>query len=596
MVNMMKKIQIYLLKMKKFSFKKELIFFSLLLMLSMQGNAKDLLDVASGLYHTLFLFDDGSILSTGDNTYGQLGNGKKTQEGSDSTIEIVDSKLKFISVAAGYQHSLGITNEGILLGWGNNENSQLGKLIEKIYISPVKLSNERNWKKVFADGNSSFAIKNDGSLWDINAGFKEIKNPSKAKWKNLNIITYFFIDDFYTNIILEDENNEFWFITFSDEDSLSCFTFIQKINTDFPYLYKIDLSSDIYDFGMNSYSGYFIKNNGINLWGASITDGQSICNKYKNATSSEFYKWLIKSHLTINNKDYKRVINGSFFPDIYFLSELINKKNNENYQMLNAAYTLLLNQSGDIKLWTNGKQYKNIPSIRIEKVFGKYNLVVQSIDKKLYVIGYNFFNSLGVFSERSGNYTFYPDFMFLEPFNLSNPAEKNPKITNPHWENAGGQAITKALVGDEVYLCADVTDIADGTTAKIKIVEKDDDGNDDEVDSPNTKVQNGKIKCKWKVVYMEDNDDTESRKEMEEKGYTLPEYAFTVECDGEKSEESPQLDIKDEIEITVSNFEKLKGKTLKLFWKDGSSKEVTIDSEKLKISDVYIGKAKFQIL
>ena len=133
MVNMMKKIQIYLLKMKKFSFKKELIFFSLLLMLSMQGNAKDLLDVASGLYHTLFLFDDGSILSTGDNTYGQLGNGKKTQEGSDSTIEIVDSKLKFISVAAGYQHSLGITNEGILLGWGNNENSQLGKLIEYIY-------------------------------------------------------------------------------------------------------------------------------------------------------------------------------------------------------------------------------------------------------------------------------------------------------------------------------------------------------------------------------------------------------------------------------------------------------------------------------
>ena len=95
---------------------------------------------------------------------------------------------------------------------------------------------------------------------------------------------------------------------------------------------------------------------------------------------------------------------------------------------------------------------------------------------------------------------------------------------------------------------------------------------------------------------MEDNDDTESQQEMEEKGYTLPEYAFTIECDGEKSTESGQLDIKDEIEITVSNFEKLKGKTLRLSWKDGSSKEVTIDSEKLKISDVYIGKAKFQIL
>ena len=78
----------------------------------------------------------------------------------------------------------------------------------------------------------------------------------------------------------------------------------------------------------------------------------------------------------------------------------------------------------------------------------------------------------------------------------------------------------------------------------IKIVEKDDDGNDDEVESPNTKIQNGKIKCKWKVVYMEDNDDTESQQEMEEKGYTLPEYAFTVECGGEKSAESGQLDVR----------------------------------------------------
>ena len=125
---------------------------------------------------------------------------------------------------------------------------------------------------------------------------------------------------------------------------------------------------------------------------------------------------------------------------------------------------------------------------------------------------------------------------------------------------------------------------------------KDADGNDNDVATLKTTVQNNTIECAWKVVYTADDDDADSKKELEEKGYTLPEYAFTIECGGEKSTESGQLDIKDEIEITVSNFEKLKGKTLKLFWKDGSSKEVTIDSEKLKISDVYIGKAKFQIL
>ena len=109
-------------------------------------------------------------------------------------------------------------------------------------------------------------------------------------------------------------------------------------------------------------------------------------------------------------------------------------------------------------------------------------------------------------------------------------------------------------------------------------------------------MQNNKIECTWKVVYSADNDDADSKKEQEEKGYTLPEYAFTIECGGEKSAESGQLDIKDEIEITVSNFEKLKGKTLKLFWKDGSSKSITIASQKLIVKDIFIGSAKIKII
>ena len=125
----------------------------------------------------------------------------------------------------------------------------------------------------------------------------------------------------------------------------------------------------------------------------------------------------------------------------------------------------------------------------------------------------------------------------------NNTEKKNPSITNPRWEDTDGRTIAKALVGDEVYLCADVTDIADGATATIKVIEKDDDGNDDFITELNTTVNDCKILCKWKVIYTEDNDDTDSQKEMEEKGYTLPEYAFTVGCDGVESEESGQLDV-----------------------------------------------------
>ena len=169
--------------------------------------------------------------------------------------------------------------------------------------------------------------------------------------------------------------------------------------------------------------------------------------------------------------------------------------------------------------------------------------------------------------------------------------EQNPAISNPRWEDTKGQAITKALVGDEVYLCADITDIADGSPATIKIVEKDADGTDDPVATLSAVVSGGKIKCQWQVTYTADEDDADSQQELEEKGYTLPEYAFVVECGGATSGESGVLEIKDEIIITVKNFENLKGKTLKLVWKDGSSKEIPIDSEELKIRDIFIGTA-----
>ena len=143
-----------------------------------------------------------------------------------------------------------------------------------------------------------------------------------------------------------------------------------------------------------------------------------------------------------------------------------------------------------------------------------------------------------------------------------------------------------------MYLCADVRDIAEGASATIKIVEKDDDGNDDEVESPNTKIQNGKIKCKWKVVYMEDNDDTESQQEMEEKGYTLPEYAFTVACGGEKSTESGQLDVRGWIKVQLKD--KKTGYTLSnakytIYLLDGSEIKGTSDNDGI----VYLDNIKF---
>ena len=173
-----------------------------------------------------------------------------------------------------------------------------------------------------------------------------------------------------------------------------------------------------------------------------------------------------------------------------------------------------------------------------------------------------------------------------ESENISN--EKNPKITNPHWENADGQTITKALVGDEVYLCADVTDINDGATATIKIVEKDDDGNNDDIDSVSGKVQDSKIKAKWKVIYTEDDDDSNSQQEKEEKGYTLPEYAFSVECDGVESDESGQLDVMGWVNIKLSeqDYELLKDFKFYIYTDDWESDDVQFKDKILNFKEL----------
>ncbi len=66
-------------------------------------------------------------------------------------------------------------------------------------------------------------------------------------------------------------------------------------------------------------------------------------------------------------------------------------------------------------------------------------------------------------------------------------------------------------------------------------------------------VKESKIACVWKVVCTEDDDDAESKREKAEKGYTLPEYAFTLECGGVTSEESAGLDVRGWIKLQLVN-------------------------------------------
>ncbi|KAL3848668.1 hypothetical protein ACJIZ3_010550 [Penstemon smallii] len=89
-------------------------------------HAVEVVDIASGLDHSLILCGDGTLLSGGSNVYGQLGRVKQ-----DLGLHCVDLNLRPISVASGLGHSLAICKdegyEQCVLTWGWNQNSQLGR-------------------------------------------------------------------------------------------------------------------------------------------------------------------------------------------------------------------------------------------------------------------------------------------------------------------------------------------------------------------------------------------------------------------------------------------------------------------------------------
>jgi alpha-tubulin suppressor-like RCC1 family protein len=112
--------------------------------------------------HSLFLKSDGSLWGMGLNWYGQLGDG--TAGRYNVTIkpeEIVASNV--VAVAAGGAHSLFLKSDGSLWGMGYNGSGQLG-ITNWPVNRPVRIV-ASGVTAIAAGGSHSLFLKSDGSLW-----------------------------------------------------------------------------------------------------------------------------------------------------------------------------------------------------------------------------------------------------------------------------------------------------------------------------------------------------------------------------------------------------------------------------------------------
>lgn len=114
---------------------------------------------SAGSSHSMVLLADGTLLTVGSNTQGQLGDG--TRKNQSSPVPVASSVSE---ISAGGGFSLFIDTQGTLWGMGGNYQGQLGN--PNLYVplmQPVRIMDQV--RDVAAGGSHTLVLREDGTLW-----------------------------------------------------------------------------------------------------------------------------------------------------------------------------------------------------------------------------------------------------------------------------------------------------------------------------------------------------------------------------------------------------------------------------------------------
>lgn len=123
----------------------------------------DVTEVAAGFHHSLALTADGDVYGWGRNDDGTLGVGK-----SDTAVEKpvkIAGLSNVTDVSAGGGHSLAVTAVGDVYAWGENGNGQLGDGTRESRDEPVRVENVSDVTTVSAGGSQSAAVTGGGAAY-----------------------------------------------------------------------------------------------------------------------------------------------------------------------------------------------------------------------------------------------------------------------------------------------------------------------------------------------------------------------------------------------------------------------------------------------
>ena len=125
--------------------------------------------MSSGYGQTCGITTSGALKCWGYNPNGEVGNGSTSSVNVESPFT-VDSANTYSEVAAGYEHTCGITTAGVLKCWGLNSSGQLGDGTAIAKTSPTVIDSGTSYVKVAAGQSHTCAITSAGVLkcWGAN--------------------------------------------------------------------------------------------------------------------------------------------------------------------------------------------------------------------------------------------------------------------------------------------------------------------------------------------------------------------------------------------------------------------------------------------
>ena len=82
--------------------------------------------VAAGYQHTCAILDNGSVSCWGRGNFGQLGNGGTSQQNSPTLTSSLGTGRTAVAITAGYSHTCAILDNGSVSCWGRGNFGQLG--------------------------------------------------------------------------------------------------------------------------------------------------------------------------------------------------------------------------------------------------------------------------------------------------------------------------------------------------------------------------------------------------------------------------------------------------------------------------------------